>query len=255
MLKYELITAAVQATLDAVGDIVRADDIQSALIVRDPAKTHPSVGQLLEVLRAEPSLAIFNGRMQVVANHAMRWEIGDLAMWLMRRGLQVGPAQAVADLQRYLDEPQIPFTMVLGITGLNLEGPCDFGGGIALLPWERLPDSYQKHTIYTKFLTSFGLKWPSAAVMREISLPKLHVSGEYHQLMQLDESELWDALLCIGVVGPFAPEVLVSWLEPPVWAPVRAGAFSLPYLEGRPRHDVWTKKNKRGLIYFSLNGG
>ena len=62
-------------------------------------------------------------------------------------------------------------------------------------------------------------------------------------MSQLDESELRDALLCIGAVGPFAPEIIVSWLDPPPWAPVMGVGYSMPHLEGRPRHDVWTDEH------------
>lgn len=239
----ELIRSKLQATVDAVGETARTDDIQLALILHEPERGHPSVGQLLEALRAQPSLAIFDGKMQVLANQAMRMEFSNLAGWLIRRGRDVGSAQAVADLQRYVDATQIPFSMTFGLTGLKVDRRCDLGFGTVLVPWDNLPNSYHKHTIYTRFLTSFGFKWPSAAVVQEKILPKLHVSGEEHQLSQLDESELRDALLCIGAVGPFAPEVIVSWLDPPPWAPVIGVGYSMPHLEGRPRHDIWTDEH------------
>jgi len=176
-LNHELITSKLQAALDAVGETARTDDIQLALILHKPERAHPSVGQLLEALRAQPSLAIFDGKMQVLANQAMRMEISNLAAWLIRRGRDVGSVRAVADLQRYLEVTEIPFSMTFGLTGLKVDRQCDLGCEIVLVPWDNLPDSYHKHTIYTRFLTLFGFKWPSAAVVQEKILPKLHVSG------------------------------------------------------------------------------
>jgi len=246
-LKQAPIIAALQEVLSAIGEAVRTDDVQLALVLHEPAKGHPSVARLLAALRAEPSLSIFDGPMQVVANQASRVEIGNLAGWLLRRGLEVGSTQAIGDLQRYLEASDIPFSMILGLTGLKVAGRCDLGGGIALLPWDQLPDSHQKHTIYTRFLESFSFKWPSAAIVQEVVLPRLHVSDRESQqhMRQLDESELRDAILCIGAVGPFAPEVLISWLAPPPWAPVMAGGFSLPHPEGGSRHDVWSEEHCR----------
>lgn len=242
-MNHELIILRLQAALDAVGEMALTDDIRFALILHEPERGHPSVGQLLEALRAQPTLTIFDGKMQVVANQAMRVEFNNLAWWLIRRGRDVGSAHAVADLQRYIDAIEIPFSVTFGLTGLRVDHRCDLGFGIALVPWDSLPDSYCKHTIYTQFLTSLGFKWPLAAIVQEKILPKLHVSGEEHQLSQLDESELHDALLCIGAVGPFAPEVLASWLDPPLWAPVMGVSYSMPYLEGQTRHDVWTDEH------------
>jgi hypothetical protein len=233
-----------QAAVDAIGEMAHTDDIQLALVLHDPKRSHPSVGKLLEALRAQPALAIFDGKMQVLANQAMRMDFSNLAGWLIRRGRDVGSAQAVADLQRYVDASEIPFCHTFGLTGLRVDCRCDLGFGIALIPWDNLPNSYHKHTIYTRFITSFGFKWPSAAVIQERILPKLHVSAEEErQLSQLDDSELYDALLCIGAAGPFAPEVLVSWLDPPPWAPVMGVGYSMPHLEGRSRHDVWTSEH------------
>lgn len=113
--------------------------------------------------------------------------------------------------------------------------------GIDLLPWDRLPDSYKKHKGYEVPGSPFELKWTSAALVRKIVLPKRHVSdGEKCLLLRFDDSELKDAVLCIGLVGPFVPEVFISWLEPPPWVPVIGAAFYRPFSEGRFRHDVLT---------------
>ena len=53
-------------------------------------------------------------------------------------------------------------------------------------------------------------------------------------------------MLSFGLaVVPFATEVLVSWLDPPPWAPVMGVGYSTPPLEGRRRHDVWTDEHCR----------
>lgn len=248
-MNHELIISSLQAALDAVGEAMQ-DNTQLALIFHNPEKAHPSVGNLLEALRAQPSLAIFDGKMQVLASQAMRMEISNLAAILLRWGLDVGSKQAVDYLQRYLDAKEIPFRLTLAITGLRVDHQCDLGSGIALIPWDKLPSSYHKDTIYTRVITSFGFKWPSAAMVQERILPKLHVSGNDYKLSPLDESEIQDAFLSIGVVGPFAPEVLVSWLEPPQWAPIMAVGYSMPHLEGRARHDEWTSDHCQAASRF-----
>jgi hypothetical protein len=56
-----------------------------------------------------------------------------------------------------------------------------------------------------------------------------------------DFSELHDALLCIGISGPFGPEWTESWLDPPPWAPVSGHVYTPAYLEGPPHYDTWTE--------------
>lgn len=243
-LNQDLIKSTLQAAVDVIGKMASTDDIQLAMALHDPKRCHPSVGKLLEALRAEPTLAISDGKMQVLANQSTRMELSNLAEWLIRRGRDVGTTQAVADLQRYVDASEIPLHSTLGLTGLKVDCQCDLGFGIALIPWESIPASYHKHTLSTRFLASLGFKWPSAALVKERLLPKLHVSTEEErQRSRLDDSEMHDALLCINVVGPFASEVLVSWLDPPQWAPVIGVTYSMPYPEGRSRHDAWTSEH------------
>ena len=239
-LDHALVTAALKETLDTVGNLEHYEADRSFRIVPGQEKIHPSIAKLVETLRAQPSLNIFNGRMQCL-NYGIRWELRDLADWLIRRGLNVGIAQAATDLQRYLPVTQIPFAMVLGLAGLAVEKLYHFGGGIDLLPWKHLPKSYKKRMEEIVSGASYQLKWPSAALVRKIMLPKFHIPDrEPLPPVRIDDSELKDAVLFIGVVGPFAPEVLVSWLEPPPWVPTMGGAFSRPILEGLPRHDVLT---------------
>src|SRR5438132_198952 len=63
---------------------------------------HPSVTELLHCLRADPELAMFHGRTQVVAAVGRGVTHVFLAEWLLRRAGTVGPDQAVTDLERYL---------------------------------------------------------------------------------------------------------------------------------------------------------
>ncbi|MCI0365010.1 MAG: hypothetical protein L0219_14125, partial [Phycisphaerales bacterium] len=49
---------------------------------------------------------------------------------------------------------------------------------------------------------------------------------------EVDWSGMADLLLCLGLIGPTAPVLLASWLEPPEWAPVMAAAYDMPFVEG-----------------------
>ncbi len=64
-------------------------------------------------------------------------------------------------------------------------------------------------------------------------------SGFQGSPLDLPYDELLDALLCSGLIGPVAPYLLASWLEPPDWAPVLSGGYMMPYQEGFPRTREW----------------
>ena len=214
-LNHELLTKRLQTTLDAVDKVVQTDVEQLALLFHEPEKAHPSVGLFLEALRAEPLLAIFDGRMQVLPSIATRVEISYLAIWLMQKGAKAGPAEAVADLQRYVEAAEIPFRLTIGLCGLKVAQRCELGEGITLIPWDDLPSTPHKSSVDSKFILSLGPRFASAAMVQEKILPKLHVSDSATEdLAQLDDRDIRDAILCISVVGPFALEELVSWLAP-----------------------------------------
>lgn len=115
------------------------------------------------------------------------------------------------------------------------------GRRVSLLPWGQVPESHQKQSIHEKFFMTADFRWQTAAVVREETLPKIHIHGagfEQH-MIPLDDTDLRDAILCIGLCGPTAPFVLASWLAPPPWAPMMGSGYSMPFPEGKPRHRKW----------------
>lgn len=241
------IVVALTSALDATGDLPSRLDLELPLLPlllyyaeHEPQKVDERLSNLLSALRYDPSLRIFDGLMQVVANEACRVEYGGLAVWLIERGLTVGAEQAVLDLHRYVDATEIPYLLTCALSGIKIEEPCTFGRGVMIVPWDSLPESHQKRAVYNKFVTTGSFQWPTAAVVREHILPKVHVpANETGQYVRLDDTDLHDAVLCAGLVGPSAPHILASWLAPPPWAPVMIGALTLSHLEGQATHHDW----------------
>lgn len=206
-----------------------------------PTKSDPRLMTLLSLLRAEPEFEPFDGYMQVLANSASRVEYGTLALWLLTRAQEVGASQAILDLDRYLAADQLPCTYTFALAGIKLPSPCSLGSGIELVPWDSLQASKQKHSIYGKFFMGSPPHLPTAALLRPVTLPKFHVREPDFKVhgSDLPHEELLDALLCSGLIGPVAPYLLASWLEPPEWAPVLHGGYMMPPREGLSRIREW----------------
>lgn len=198
----------------------------------DPTKSDTRLIMLVSLLRAEPELKVFDGYMQVLADSASRVEYGTLADSLLRRAQEVGAPQAISDLEHYLASEGIPCTYTFAIAGIKLPGSCSLGSGIELVPWDSLPASKKRPRIFGKFLSPINL--PTAALLQPVILPKLHVREVDFKVhgFTLPHEELLDVLLCSGLIGPVAPYLLASWLEPPDWAPVFSGGYMMPYREG-----------------------
>lgn len=207
----------------------------------DPARSDPRFVALIASLRAEADLEAFIGNMQVVANSARRVEYPNLAGWLLERARGVGAQRAIADLDRYLNSDEVPYLYTVAVAGIKLTARCVLGPYLEMVPWDAIPDSHAKHTIFQTYVLGHGFHWPTAVLQRKVTLPKLHAREVDCKIRgtELPHMEVHDGLLCIGLMGPTAPYVLASWLEPPDWAPVFAGGYSMPHLEGIPRSHDW----------------
>jgi len=176
----------------------------------DPSRSDPRLIALVATLREDPALELFNGYMQVLPGSAFRVEYDMLAGWLLERAQTVGANHAISDLQRYVTTDDIPSVCTHAVAGMQLSAPCSLAPNLDLVPWEALPDSRQKRTIFEKFALGFGAHWPTAALLRKLTLPRLHVSEAVDaHFARLPRTEVEDALLSAGLIGPTAPYILV----------------------------------------------
>lgn len=198
----------------------------------------PSVVALLDNLRTDADLGLFQRRMQVVGGtvaHTVTHVF--LAEWLLRRARAVGPDQAVKDLARYLATDRLPYCATIAVGGLTPDRAYDLGHGMRLLPWKDITPSRTKMAIEEAPTFHRSFYHPDGALVREIELPRAHVdlSETRKHFRDIDWSDMTDLLLCLGLFGPNAPVLIASWLEAPEWAPVMAGTYSMPFVEGPGR--------------------
>lgn len=239
----ELVATSLQDCLNAYGDEKSIEDIIFSMSAYNLKKTDTTVDNLLSTLKSQASLDIFNGKMHVIGNSATRMEIEDLAAWLLRRGGKICTKNAVSDLDHYIEADEIPCHHTFALTGLKVNHDCKFSGGITLLSWEDLPDSYHKTTIHKLLASSLGHKLPTAALIQKKVFPKIHTSDNKYELPQLDESEIRDVILCIAASGPFSHETIVKWLDPPVWVPHMGVSSSIPNLGATNLNDNWSSEH------------
>ncbi len=214
---------------------------------------HPAVTALLDRLRADPELAMFHGRTQVVAGVGRGVTHVFLAEWLLRRAGAVGPDQAVTDLERYLRTERLPYRATVAVGGITPDHAYDLGQGMQLILWKDVPNSSTKRAIDEASPFHRSFYHPDGALVRELELQRTHIdhSETRKYLRPMDWSDMTDVLLCLGLFGPTAPVLLASWLEPPEWAPVLTGAYSMPFVEGSgaPRPFPKTAPNDASRLY------
>lgn len=182
--------------------------------------------RLLEAVRAEEELQVFNNRMHQFMYVGQRLRFEHLVDWLVTRGHEVGPVRAVEDLKRYLGEEQIPFDEVAALAGITVdEGEkVDLGRGILLMPFTDIPDSIEKGS----FTLTENVLTPSAALVCKSLSQKYPARGQGPRRLGRvgRRKELEEACMVLTLAGPSAPVFIASWATPEPWVP-SVPAFSM----------------------------
>ncbi|MGO9172974.1 MAG: hypothetical protein ACLP7P_13565 [Rhodomicrobium sp.] len=205
------------------------------------ARADPSALDLLEALRQEPELKIFDGNLlHVLSNDAQCLEYWHLAAWLITRARSTGSHQALSDLARYMEVSDIPCEAAVVVSGLEPEFSHEMGSGISFIPWTELRLSSQKQSVHERFVFGGRFNMPTGVLVREIIFKKRYVSqADYMEALshkKVDSIDYWtelhDCLMCLALIGPSAPQVIASWVTAAEWAPIFFGSMQLPHLEG-----------------------
>jgi hypothetical protein len=240
--------------------------IESIIKATNPKGHSGHIKLLAEILRSEPSLAIFD-HVQCLPSSRSRLGYEGLAYWLAERAEKVGSTQAIEDLKRYITEPLIPYHEVMALGNINVKESVELANGIKLVPFAEVPDSTWKEDIsegYKQFPPSFQ---PSAGLLHLRSFKRIHVpAGQPFPRFSEDLYEgVDDARLVLTLGGPSAPVNLGSWDELSPWVPQRgsSAAIKLPlnmggrfekknydWSKAKPIHEKWVRlsaKEKRHL--------
>ena len=206
----------------------------------------PALAHFTAVLKAQPDLAIFDGRTQEVggAGHGIGVSLHHLATWLVERAIDVGTDQAVADLSQYVDGHHFPVTEAVALAGVIPEHDADLGDGIRLVSISEVPSCIQRDMLVERQADPLAALHtpPSAALLCETRWPVNHsemisfaASNDTSRLAELE-----DARRVITLVGPCSPVNVVSWQIVPASVPLanRALTWSMQIDSGYPGTPV-----------------
>lgn len=179
----------------------------------------PAWEELEAALRKDTRLNIFDGMHQALASGWSLTSIGGLGGWLVDRALQAGATRALADLNRYLEESDYPCFEIQALNAISVEGTTELAQGIALKPLAELPEYVREDAKWENTLP----RAPEAFLFRKVRYPKIHFhwkppgGGEPAGRFELLHSQAVDfenARLCLTLLGPSAPEAVLSWIQP-----------------------------------------
>ncbi len=174
--------------------------------------------RLTEVIRSEEELQMFDNRTHWYLDMAHRMTYEDLTHWLVIKGREVGPGEAVENLRHYVADEQIPFVEVLALVGIEVPEGVDLGRGIRLVPFGEVLESAQK-IYFGSGDTYLDRPAATAALVCTSFLPKYYGEDPLPGYPGGRRRELVDASRVLTLVGPCAPVQLASWSTPEAWVP------------------------------------
>src|SRR3972149_2369431 len=179
------------------------DPLKAWLSSREPQVNPDALLALVEELKAQPGLSIFDGKMQV------------------------GTIKAIQDLERYLNNSEFEYHQILALSGITVKDQLQLANDIKLVPFSSIPNSILK--VELSNLIIYGLHViPRSALIRTLQHPRIHLDSE-------DESskntynwrrEFEDARLCLTLIGPSYSVGLGSWHTLADWVPCRIPGWS-----------------------------
>ncbi len=214
-----------------------------------PTVEAKALAALIEQLRIEPKLDLFDDKMQMITTaeqsfgHAVSYDV--LATWLVWRTLNVGAQTAVDDLVTYVEASEIPCVEVLAIAGLEVEEAVELGSGVWLVPMADVPDSLEKWQVTEPvgflgmgLLSHVGQVPAQSALTLKCASPKLHLRKDEDTPRPSSVRtgpNLFDLCFLLTLIGPSAPVPVALWISADVSVPCTntGSGMSQPILEGR----------------------
>jgi hypothetical protein len=185
---------------------------------------------LLEVLRRQPDLAIFDGALQCIGNSGQSASLSDLAAWLVRRAQDVGVERAASDLDVYISQPDFEGLEVVAVGGIRVPGRVTLYGDTEILPFEQLPMSLNADT-------TSGLGRSGGKPHVVLCAPRRFVKHHGHDASQLTadvsrSQELVDLCAIITLTGPHSATPIGHWTQAAPQVPLGdLGSFLSLYRE------------------------
>lgn len=181
-----------------------------------------SLARLVAQIESDPDLAIFRGHMQVFPGRATSLSPTQLAAWLLERARSTSAEAAVIDLQRYLSSETLQFFWTFALKGIDVTERCELGHDLWLSPGADLPAEQVKEFRSTLQGVGFDSARAGAILRWSTAVQRLHVpilSLDPASFVPPDLQVAYDALFCLGLVGPCAPVVVASWSTAADWWP------------------------------------
>lgn len=198
-------------TISTPEDIKRWD--KEAYIVNSVNVKKEIEDNLLETIREIPEFSIFDGKLFNCGSFAQRIEFGQLIKCLLYNTRRYGVEKTLDNLNKYIALDGNPLCEVQLVSGIEVEQEIDLTDNTKLVPFDKIPDCWQKN-----YFAPAESEFPhnkhcsKAAILRKIKASPIsyHQDEPPTQLLDVD-IYLRDICQILTLVGPSAPYPTAYW--------------------------------------------
>ena len=217
-----LLCAALQKTLDAGVQRVTPPPGDFSWTVANMI-SHPLGGEhyrrtiapLIAALESQAEIAEIVGTLQNQGTSAGLASIEQLAGWMIGTAMSFGAEHSVDMVIDYIGKRTTPIIFVVALSGVFPNGSVRLSEAIELMPFELLPDGYNKRTLGAP--TMSRSESPTAAlVLHAEAYPAflgLRNNAYGPQEIRPDPKVLYDILPVLVLLGPSSPAGIMQWSQ------------------------------------------
>ncbi len=169
--------------------------------------------KLLETIKEIPELSIFDGKLFNCGSYSQRVELGRFIKSLLYRTHRYGVKKTSDDLNKYIELDGNPLCEIQLVSGIEVEEEIDLTDDTKLVPFDKIPDCWQKDNFSpSSYKFPYDKYCSKAAILRKTNAsPKsYHQDKRPRKLIEVD-IQLSDICDILTLIGPSSPYLTTYW--------------------------------------------
>lgn len=219
--------------------------------------------ELLETIKKIPEFSIFDGKLFNCGSSALRVELGQIVKWLLYSTHRNGVEKTLDNLNKYIELDGNPLCEVQLVSGIEIEQEIDLIDNTKLVPFDKIPDCWQKdHFSPLSYEFPHNKYCSKVAILRKTKASPKSFHQDHHPNKFLEvDIQLTDICEILTLVGPSAPYPTVYWTILEEIVPLKlltgfsGGMSSLSYCvyKYEPKDYAFAKDIVRSYLSLSEN--
>jgi hypothetical protein len=180
-----------------------------------PSSSSSKLLEFYQLLQSTPDLEHFSVAKQKTLSYVEQVDFRFILTWLISRAQQVGAAQTIQDLSKYLTTNSIEIKEILTFSGINVDESVTLGD-YELVSWNDIQYTDTKYDIARRGF--YGHLPTAALVCKHVVEVKYYRPWDAYPYTWHPIEPILDTLRCLTAMVGCGYRLENYWFEPPEWA-------------------------------------